>query len=89
VTTASLCCCWWRITTLIYGYVENPCGPPSVFTTAMRIEPDIYLIPQLLSTFIRKGNYNFCTAENGLEALQAFQVAQRAFDIVFMGKDTF
>ncbi|RYP66490.1 hypothetical protein DL771_007750 [Monosporascus sp. 5C6A] len=39
---------------------------------------------RLLSTFVSKGNYDFDTAGNGLVALQAFEVAQRPYDVVFM-----
>ena len=34
---------------------------------------------------MRKGRYQYDTAANGLEALQAFQNTQTPYDIVFMG----
>lgn len=41
---------------------------------------------KLLETFVKKNNYKYDTAENGLLALQAFQNAQYLYDIIFMGK---
>lgn len=35
---------------------------------------------------MRKSNYEYHTAENGLLALQAVQSAQTPYDVVFMGK---
>jgi len=37
---------------------------------------------------VRKDHYDYDTADNGLEALQAFQNALKPYDIVFMGKQT-
>jgi CheY-like chemotaxis protein len=39
---------------------------------------------QLLSTFVKKSNYEYRTAENGLLALQAVREAQTPYDVVFM-----
>jgi len=39
---------------------------------------------RLLETFVRKNNFEYDTAENGLLALQAFQNVRRRYDIVFM-----
>ncbi|OIW25120.1 hypothetical protein CONLIGDRAFT_718019 [Coniochaeta ligniaria NRRL 30616] len=39
---------------------------------------------QLLSTFVKKSNYEYHTAENGLLALQAVQNAQTPYDVIFM-----
>jgi DNA-binding response OmpR family regulator len=41
---------------------------------------------QLLSHFVKKSNYAYNTAVNGLKALQAFQDAEKPYDIVIMGK---
>lgn len=46
------------------------------------------ILVKLLCMLIKKNNYGYDTAINGLEALQAFQNAQRPYDIVLMGKET-
>lgn len=45
-------------------------------------------LAQLLCALVSKGRYQYDTAANGLEALRAFQNAQKPYDIVFMGKET-
>jgi hypothetical protein len=58
-------------------YISYPLSPVPGLTSA-----------KLLSTFMKKRNYEYDTAENGLKALQAFQNAQKPYDIVFMGVQT-
>lgn len=45
-------------------------------------------LAQLLYTPVCKSHYEFNTVGNGLEALQAFQNAQKPYDIVLMGTQT-
>lgn len=45
-------------------------------------------LTQLLYALVSKDRYPCDTAANGLEALRAFQNAQKLYDIVFMGKQT-
>jgi len=40
----------------------------------------------LLSTYIRKNDWDFEKGENGLLALQIFENRPQGFDIIFMGK---
>jgi hypothetical protein len=40
---------------------------------------------QLLSHFVKKSGFTYDTAVNGFKALQAFQVAEKPYDIVIMG----
>lgn len=40
----------------------------------------------LLSTYMRKNNWDFEKGENGLVALQAFENRPQGFDVIFMGK---
>ena len=44
------------------------------------------MLAQLLCALVSKDRYQYDTAANGLEALQAFQNAQIPYDIVLMGK---
>lgn len=39
----------------------------------------------LLSTYMKKNNWEFEMATNGLIALQAFQSRAEGFDVIFMG----
>ena len=49
-------------------------------------EADSCTAPQLLSTFARRGNFGYGTAVNGLEAVQAFEAAEKPYDIIIMGR---
>jgi len=41
---------------------------------------------QLLVAFMRKYNIQYAEAENGLEAVRAYQSSQLKFDVILMGK---
>lgn len=49
-------------------------------------EADNCTAPQILSTFARRGNFGYDTAVNGLEAVQAFEAAEKPYDIIIMGE---
>ncbi|KAM7193145.1 hypothetical protein V8F33_008017, partial [Rhypophila sp. PSN 637] len=69
------------------GAVETPrpTDPPTA-----KQQPVLLLVEdneinlRLLSTFVRKINYTYDTAVNGLEALTAVQVAAKPYDIIIM-----
>jgi hypothetical protein len=42
----------------------------------------------LLSTYMRKNDWDFEMAENGLLALQMFENRPQGFDVIFMGKNS-
>jgi hypothetical protein len=44
------------------------------------------MLVQLLEAFVKKHNFQYDTAINGLLALRAFQNSQQHYDIVLMGK---
>jgi CheY-like chemotaxis protein len=41
---------------------------------------------QLLVAFMKKYNLQYTEAENGLEAVRAYQSSQAKFDVILMGK---
>jgi hypothetical protein len=43
-------------------------------------------LSQLLVAFMKKYNLQYAEAENGLEAVRAYQSSQVKFDVILMGK---
>ncbi|KAM7216447.1 hypothetical protein V8F06_008160 [Rhypophila decipiens] len=69
------------------GAVETPrsTDPPTAKQQHMMLlVEDNEINLRLLSTFVRKINYTYDTAVNGLEALTAVQVAPKPYDIIIM-----
>ncbi|KAK0620993.1 hypothetical protein B0T14DRAFT_482159 [Immersiella caudata] len=76
--------------------VAEPSAPPSAPTTANnpsgieRPKPKLLLVEdneinlRLLSTFAKRSNFDYGTAMNGLEAVQAFRAAEKPYNIIIL-----